>query len=178
MNLNEQLQQAYESGRRQALNEYHSGWSPAQFVDGWELINGKYYRMPAPPPAIKGLVANMNPTAKNTLWKQIIDAKKNGNRALLKTLIKQAVKAGYITSAVGSQLMGAGSWAAFSAILLAALPWAIIAALIAGGIVFPGFAGLDPDVEFGPNSGIHPDVLSARHPAGVSQPNVPNAPRM
>ena len=160
MNLNEQLRQAYESGRRQALNEYHPEWTPAQFVDGqmWDNIAKKYKKIPRPafsPNAV---------TARNALWKRIIEAQRAGDRTLLKQLLTQARNAGYITGAVMNQLLGASSWAAFSAILVAALPWVIIAALIAAGIAFPGYGGIDPAVEFGPNSGIHPDVRLARHP--------------
>ena len=177
MNLNEQLQQAYESGRRQALSEYHSSWSPAQFVDGHQLINGRYVKMPAPPRP--GFTPNNPMTAKNALWKKIIDAKKAGDRTLLKTLLKQAVKAGYITGAVATQLLGAGTFAAFLALLIPLGLLALIVAIGYGAFVEPGFKGLDPNVEFGPNSGIHPDVLSARHPASVSttpggRPNIPH----
>jgi|10_taG_2_1085330.scaffolds.fasta_scaffold199927_2 hypothetical protein len=147
MNLNEQLREAYEDGRRQGLNEY--------------IVNRTFHYTDNPSP--KNWTAR---GGKWKMWQAIIDAYNNDNRTLLRRLLKQAIKTGICTELVAGQLLGASSWAAFSAILVASLPYALILALIAAGIAFPGFRGIDPDVEFG---GAIPDwTLRARHPVSVS----------
>ena len=151
MNLNEQLQQAYEAGRRQALNE-QAVRPPGGFVH--PLWQG------ASPWVDKQ-------SAKWDMWRKIADAKRSGNQGLLKKLLKDAVRRGVITSATSTQLLGAGSFAAFISILAAIIGAAAVAAIGYGAFVAPGFRGLDPSVEFGSNSGIHPDVLAARHPKSV-----------
>ena len=154
MNLNEQLQQAYEAGRRQALNEQGEG---PHIVPRRTPVT---FNNPTPM-----WMDDLSP--KWDMWRKIEDAKRSGNTALLKKLLQHAVNRGVITSATSAQLLGAGSFGAFIAILVGIIGAAAVFAIGYGAFVAPGFAGLDPSVEFGPNSGIHPDVLAARHPKSV-----------
>ena len=154
MNLNEHLQQAYEAGRRQGLNEQGEG---PRIVPRRTPV-----RLNRPTPM---WIDDLSP--KWEMWREIADAKRSGNQVLLKKLLQYAVNTGRITSATQAQLLGAGSFASFISILAAIIGVAAIGAIGYAAYVAPGFRGLDPSVEFGSNSGIHPDVLAARHPKSV-----------
>ena len=112
------LREAYEAGRRQALSEDilpgHLN-VPPEFRVGMEWDGVRWKKIVPKRPSF---TPNNPMTAKNALWKKIIDAHRAGDRTLLKTLLKQAVKAGYITGAVATQLLGAGTFAAFLALLI------------------------------------------------------------
>ena len=168
MNLNEQLQQAYEDGRRQALDEQMYkptgmfrippgsyggpyGWSPSYSIYGQMKWTGQ------------------------GMWSQFTQAVQFGQDGNARRILARMLARGVISQAAYNAILptiGIGMGALIAA--LASL--GLLAGLIAAGIIAPGFAGID---ETNPNiptnikkarGGSHP---GAGTPGGFQNPMIP-----
>jgi len=158
------LKEAYEAGRREALNEQYQG--PSQQIRIRQSTpSGKYgvlrdlgtYQRP---PSYKGW-------KKADFWREFMRLRGAGNTQAASRLLQHMVGRGFLTAATASQLTaamaqyaaGTLSAAGLSSLLATLGLGALILGIIMGAIVEPGFAGL---TTISPN--IPKPVLKQRYP--------------
>ncbi len=159
------LKEAYESGRREALNEQYQG--PPQFI-----------RQPVTTPSGKfGVLPDsgyMKPSSqyqgwkKVDFWREFMRLRGAGNTQAASRLLQHMVGRGFLTAATASQLTtamaqyaaGTLSAAGLSSLLVTLGLSALIVGIIMGAIVEPGFAGL---TTISPS--IPKPVLQQRYPS-------------
>ena len=166
MNLNEQLQEAYEAGRRQALDEQYQAWTPPPVIDNFAGVR--------PGDAIHG-GDPYKLWKKHDFWREFMRLRRLGDISEARYMLKVMVRRGLISQAGASQLMtalaevaaGTMSQAALSSLLATLGLSAAIIAIIVGAIVAPGFGGL---TTISPN--IPQGTLQARYPQNYSPTGV------
>ena len=184
MNLNEQLQQAYEAGRRQALDEQFQG--PRQL---------RYY-YPTTPSGKVGVLPRVNTGLKPVspwqgwkkvdFWKEFMRLRNLGTAAgntEAGRVLQHMISRGFITQQTATQLTNAltqiangtyqGGAVALRTLLGSLGLSAVAIAIIVGAIVAPGFAGLTTISPNIPQNTLKARYPKSQNPAALQNPMVP-----